>query len=253
MSKIINALTLAAAKYRRKTLSASLFNRYEGIVQRGPYAGLRMSGDSNVSKGPLAAKIFGLYEPLVVETITKRAPFKDFINFGAADGYMSLGPLVAGYCQRSICFELTAEGRAAVADNAKRNEFSDRVEIRGAVTNEVAEQLEELLVDPKDALILCDIEGAEFTELTCEVLASLKGATMIIELHDVVQNGVDDLRKDLIARFPKEAITKVVAAEALGFDGIEDLESMHDIDRSLVLSEGRRARGEWLIVTWDSN
>ena len=55
-----------------------------------------------------------------------------------------------------------------------------------------------------------------------------------------------------IARLPQGADWQIVAARALEFDGIEDLEEMHDIDRALVLSEGRKKRGEWLIVTYGS-
>ena len=32
------------------------------------------------------------------------------------------------------------------------------------------------------------------------------------------------------------------------FEGIEDLERMHDIDRALVMSEGRKVIGEWLVI-----
>ena len=37
---------------------------------------------------------------------------------------------------------------------------------------------------------------------------------------------------------------------AIAFEGIPELEDMHDIDRALVMSEGRKKRGEWLIIDY---
>lgn len=251
MGKILNAITKAASKQRRKMLANQIFERHGGVVQRGAYKGLKLDGSSNISRGPLGLKILGLYEHLVVDEITTTAPFRDLVNFGAADGYMSLGPLIAGYCERSICFELTQEGRDAVAGNARLNGVSDKVEIRGKADDSVMAQLSELGVSPEGTLVLCDIEGAEFFVLNDKVLNDLKGAKMIVELHDRIQNGSTAERDALIARLPEGASHRILrAGSSLDFEGIEDLDALNDTDRGLVMSDGRKLYGEWLVIEY---
>jgi hypothetical protein len=251
MKKFFNIITKAAAKARRKMLANEIFERHKGEVQRGEFKGLLLDGSSNVSRGPLGLKILGLYENLVVEEIVVSAPFKDLINFGAADGYMSLGPLFAGFCQRSICFEMTQEGRHAVARNADLNKLTDKVEIRGIVDDSILIHLDELDISPKHALILCDIEGAEFDVLNSKVLNDLRGAKIIVELHDRIMEGGVALRNALIERLPDGARYRILrSGETLSYNSIEDLESLSDNDRALVLSDGRKVFGEWMVIDY---
>lgn len=250
MGKLMDAITKAAAKQRRKMLANAIFARHGGVVQRGAYQGLRLDGGSNVSRGPLGLKILGLYEPPVVAVIEAAAPFRDLVNFGAADGYMSLGPLKAGFCQRSICFELTEQGRRAVGENAALNGLSDKVVVRGKADETVMDQLREIGVDPSRMVLLCDIEGAEFDVLSREVLADLRGATIIVELHDRIMTNGATLRDALIKRIPKGARHRILRADGMNYAGIEDLDTLNDNDRALVMSEGRKAIGEWLVIDY---
>lgn len=245
---LTNALSKALTKTRRKKLANKIFDHYSGVVQRGPFRGLQLQGDSNVSRGPLALKIFGLYEHQVVEELSAAAPFGDLVNLGAADGYMSLGPRYGNLCQRSICFEMTKQGREAVRLNAERNEVADTTIIRGIADETLLDQLHEENVDFSNAVILCDIEGAEFDVLTSDVLNAVKGAKIIVELHDRLMDGAEELRQALIDRIPTGCTHRLITADAVSFAGIEHLERMHDLDRSLVLSEGRKVIGEWLVI-----
>ena len=249
MKKIIDTITKATAKARRKMLANEIFERHKGKVQRGEYKGLLLDGSSNVSRGPLGLKILGFYEKAVVEEIVASAPFKDLINFGAADGYMSLGPLYAGFCQRSICFEMTQKGRHAVACNAELNQLTDKVEIRGIVDDSILSHFDEINVSTKQTLILCDIEGAEFDVLNTKVLNDLRGAKIIVELHDRLMEGGVALRNALIERLPDGARYRILrSGETLSYNGIEDLERLSDNDRALVLSDGRKIFGEWMVI-----
>lgn len=220
-------------------------------MQHGEYKGLLLDGSSNVSRGPLGLKILGFYEKPVVEEIIVSAPFKDLINFGAADGYMSLGPLFSGLCQRSICFEMTQKGRDAVARNAELNKLIDKVEIHGIVDDSILTHLDELGVSPNQTVILCDIEGAEFDVLNAKVLHDLRGAKIIVELHDRLMEGGVALRNALIKRLPDGARYRILrSGEALSYNGIADLECLSDNDRALVLSDGRKVFGEWMVIDY---
>lgn len=245
---LTGAISKAIVKSRRKALANKIFDEFDGVVQRGHFKDLRLQGDSNVSRGPLALKIFGLYEHQVVEEIASSGPFSDLINLGAADGYMSLGPRFAGLCKRSICFEMTEKGREAVKFNAEVNGVSDSTIIRGIADETLMDQLSELEVDFSSAVVLCDIEGAEFSVLSSDILEAAKQSKFVIELHDRLMEGGLSLRQSLINRIPEDCTHRIITAESVPYVGVEYLERMHDLDRSLVLSEGRKVIGEWLVI-----
>jgi len=249
MGGLLDSLERALIKQRRKRLSSTIFEKYGGVVQAGPFAGLKLDGRSNVSRGPLAIKLFGLYESEVLAVMQAAGPFSDVVNIGAADGYFSLGLLRAGLAKRSICFETTREGRAAIARNAAENGLADRVVVLGTADDGLAGHLGAAGFDPRDALMLCDIEGAEFSVLSPAVLAALQGAVMIVELHDRVTPGSPDRRAQLVARLPAGYAHRVITSRPAQWAGIPDFESLGDNDRALVTSEGRKALGEWLVAS----
>ena len=251
MTKFFDAISKALMKQRRKMLAKAIFDRYGGIVQRGPYANMKLGDRSNISQGPLGLKILGLYENIVVEKISSLKKFDDFINFGAADGYMALGPLFNKSCKRAICFEMTEEGRAAVKRNADINNLGENIVLKGEDNSDAVKLLEELRVNPGKSVVLCDIEGAEFSVLTKEIFSFLRGATIIIELHDKLVNDGTGLREKLIENIPKDAKLEILSyKQAATFEGISDLEELSDNDRALVMSEGRKYFGEWLVVEY---
>lgn len=249
MAGLMESVEKAFVKLRRKRVSRRLFERHRGIVQAGLFKGLALDGDSNISQGPLAVKVFGLYEKVVFDKIVALGPFGDIVNLGAADGYFSLGLLKAGMGERSICFEITESGRAAVRRNAQRNQLSDRVEVLGAADAQLGARLAEVGFRVARSLVLCDIEGGEFTVLTRDVLQALCGATLIIELHDRIHSGKPDRRDALIANLPAGCRYEIIRTTPPDWAGIADIEALSDNDRALVVSEGRRAIGEWLVVT----
>lgn len=250
MSKLMAALEKAFTKLRRKSVSIAIFNKYDGVVQRGPFKGLKINGNANTSRGTLGGKVLGVYEPEVMQEIVDLGPFEDVVNFGAADGYFSLGVLIGGLAKRSIAFEMTDKGRDAVKDNAVQNGVSEKVVICGIADDTVGSQLAELQYKPKTGLLLCDIEGAEFSVLSEKMLNDLKGTTIIIELHDRMMKEGLSLRKALIARLPKGAKHRILTSKPTQWVGITDIEAMSDNDRALICSEGRKVLGEWLIVTY---
>lgn len=246
---LLSSIEKAIVKQRRKRVSNQMYERYNGTVQYGAFKGLKLDGRSNVSRGPLGLKIFGLYEPSVLHEITKRPVFGDLVNIGAADGYFSLGLLKAGIAKRSICFEMTEEGRDAIKRNAEMNGLTDRVVILGQANQDITEQLAAVNFESENSLVLCDIEGAEFSLFTPNFLNTLKDSTIIIEIHDKV-HGMDPIhRANLIDLHTPNFDVKLIIAEPADWSGIADLEQLTDNDRALVTSEGRKAIGEWLLAT----
>ena len=177
-------------------------------------------------------------------------PFEDAVNFGAADGYYSIGLLHAGLANRVICFEMTAKGRDAISRNAMANGFASAVEIRGIADETTGQQLRELGFQSESGLVLCDIAGAEFSVLSQTMLSDLRGAVLVVDLHDRLMGQGLTLRDALIARQPKGANHVILTSAPPDWRGIAEIEAMSDNDRALVCSDGRIVLGEWLVVTY---
>lgn len=252
MSSLLESFEKAVVKLRRRRISKVLFDRYDGEVQRGPFAGLKLDRQNSSSKGQLGLKIFGLYESVVLKAIENRGPFGDLINIGACDGYFTLGLLKSGLVQRSICFETVATRQKAIRRYARNNGLQDDVIVLGTADENIGEQVAKHDFQPNGALIVCDIEGAEFELLTRRFLDQLSGATMIIELHDRIGNQSLERRRKLIERLPVGYRHELLTWRSPDLSGIADLENMSDNDRALATSEGRKARGEWLLA-WQAS
>lgn len=248
MSSLVESFEKAVVKLRRRRVSKSLFDRYDGEVQRGPFAGIRMDRHNSASKGQLGLKIFGLYESVVVEAIEQFGPFTDFINIGACDGYFTLGLLKSGLAKRSICFETVKSRQKAIRRYAENNDLGDRVVVLGTANEQIGRQIAEHEFKPHDSLVICDIEGAEFDLLTENFLHQLEGSTMIIELHDRIREEPIELREKLISRLPEGYEHKILAWRPPNLDGITDFAELSDNDRALATSEGRKTQGEWLLA-----
>lgn len=248
MSSLVESFEKAVVKLRRRRVSKTLFDRYDGEVQRGPFTGLKLDRQNSASKGQLGLKIFGLYESVVVEAIEKFGPFGDLINIGACDGYFTLGLLRSDLAKRSICFETVASRQRAIRRYAKNNDLDDRVIVMGTADQRIGERIAEYDFQPQGSLMICDIEGAEFDLLTTNFLNQLAGATMIIELHDRISGKSLQLREQLISRLPDNYEHEVLGWRPPNFTGIADIEELSDNDRALATSEGRKTRGEWLLA-----
>lgn len=249
MAGLLSAIEMAIVKHRRKVLSKQLFARYQGVVQNGAFKGMRFAGHPNVSKAAYGLKIFGLYEPDVLNQLTDWAPVDALIDMGAGDGYFPIGMLRAGLVRRAICFEATPSGRAEILRNAELNGVAHQITIFGKVDTGIADQLRKLDIKNDDTLILCDIEGGEFEIFKRSLIEYLNGARFIIELHDRL--GPDDdgaLRRVLLAEFPEQYHVRIIKDSPRDWSDIRDLEAMHDLDRALVASEGRKIMGEWLVA-----
>lgn len=235
-------------KIRRKRISNQIFAACGGTVRHGAFQGLVLDGASNISRGALAAKVLGFYEPTVFAELVRHGPYGDAVCIGAADGFYAIGLVKSGLARRSICFEMTAKGRAAIALNAETNGVGDKLIILGKADETFAEQLRANDFVGENALVICDIEGAEFSVLNADVLAALRGAFLVVELHDTVMEHATNLRADLIARLPKDYSHWLAKEKPVDWAGIVELDGLHDNDRALAVSEGRKIMGEWLFA-----
>jgi precorrin-6B methylase 2 len=234
-------------KTHRKALARSVFKEYGGVIQRGPFAGVKFDGQANISEAAHGLKIFGLYEEPVMERLLGHAGVDTFIDVGAGDGYYPVSLLAKGGFRQAFAFEATEVGRAAIARNARLNGVADRLRIFGRAGDDFVAQLAALKLDWRTTVILIDIEGAEFGLLSEALLTLTRGARYVVELHDTYQADTS-ARTNLLARLAPHWKTEIILDRARDWHGIEQLQKWHDLDRALLVSEGRKLIGEWLVA-----
>ncbi len=249
MANLLHNLKKAIVKHHRKSLSRKIFAQHNGTIQRGPFQGMRLHGVANISQAAHGLKIFGLYESPIMDIMLNWCPTEVLVDIGAGDGYYPVGMLRANLIKKAVCFEATKAGRKAIQINADLNGVGDRIEILGKADSGFASIMVGLNLPLQGTIILCDIEGGEFDIITRNLIEQLSGAKFIIELHEqLIEKDKSDLRQKLLAEFPENYHKTILADSPRQWNGIPELEAMHDLDRALITSEGRKLLGEWLIA-----
>ena len=234
---------------RRQFIARIFYANFGGVVRYGPLKGFML--DDNPSWGPadLAPKLLGLYEYEILSLLTElRGRHRVLVNLGAGDGYYGVGLVAAGFFERSICFESSENGRDGIRRTAQKNGVTERVAILGAAGTDFSNVVGGLGLKSNDCLILCDIEGAEFSIFSSQCLASLQGAHLIIELHGYMHVNGSALEQDLIRDSEQLFQVSVVKTSARDLSSIPELDSIRDSDRWLICSESRPKLMSWLIL-----
>jgi len=244
MSK--NPLLKFFVKEYRKKIARQLFNEADGIVDRGSFKGMLLSKNIHWGKADVAAKIYGLYESEMLDSIEGKV-FDSLVNLGAADGYYPIGMLMKKIVKHAYCFEENPLGTKYINENAKLNHLDDGISMYGRADSKFHNQLPEGVAGGNN-LLLCDIEGGEFDLFTDEVINAFSRSTFIIEIHDFKFDNGKEKRQSLIDTF-KDFDVEMVQSKPKQWSDIDQITVLSDNDRALVCSEGRRILGEWLIAT----
>lgn len=232
---------------RRQVLSRRISSSVNHEVQHGSFKNLKLS-NMRWGSHDKAAMLLGTYEYEVLIEIERAAINKEiFVDIGAADGYFAVGAVFSSLYTKSICFEISGDGRASIAMNALENNVLDKVEILGEATTD---SLLEILInnDPKKLFLLCDIEGGEFELFTPEILEALSESTILIEIHDFS----DEFKKSFL-KLKENALQHFHIREIMQESRNPNLSAvssgLHDDDKWLLMSEGRARAMTWLLLS----
>ena len=243
----LGKITTYSVEVRRVLISRHFHSMFEGKIQQGPLKGFAIDDDPAWGPGDLAPKLLGLYEQEILTLIESlRSRKKVLVNLGAADGYYGVGLVATNNFARSICYESSDQGRAYLERLSAQNGVADRVQIFGTATSSFPDDLKKLGISIDESLILCDVEGAEFDIFTDDCLRSLKGADVIIELHDfMVKDGSKALQK-MVDAARNHFNLSLIKTGFRDLSGFPELDSLNDSDRWLICSEGRIQLMAWL-------
>jgi len=230
---------------RRIRLSKSLSRQMNNTVGYGPFSGLILT-DYIWNRVNVGNRLLGLYEKEVLQSLYKvPASHKTLVDMGAADGYFAIGCLIANMFNKVYCFESSPDAQKKLFDNASLNHVQDRIEIFGLATKKFPFELQGKGVDISKCVVLCDIEGGEFEVFDENTLKALKGAVIIIEIHDWHKNGIGGYSR-LRERVGKYFNITTLTTGSRDLSPFTEVAKLSDNDRWLLCSEGRNYLTTWL-------
>ena len=241
----LNLGVIGPFEKRKKFLSNKLVEKFNGVIQYGPFKGLKFDLESSWGDGDRASMLLGLYEKEVLislQNIPDR--YKIFINLGAADGYYGIGTLVNGMFEKSYCYENNVVSQKIIKKNAELNNVASRVLIRGLADKYFYKDFKNDEID--QSILLVDIEGAEFDLFDKNLFKKFSKSIIFIELHPWIfkNNGHEELQK--LENDAKEYFTiEKITTTSRDLSEFEELKKWSDTDRWLICSEGRPKLMTW--------
>lgn len=245
------ASTMEVIEQRRLHNAVRLLEATQSTVQHGLLKGYKLRPPFKWGLGDIAGQLLGLYEQEVCAVLQYVANRRRFlVDLGAANGFYGVGLVAADRFERSVCFEMDAEARDILADNARHFDVSDRVTVLGTAEAGFIEKIVSTGLPLADAVFLVDIEGAEFDILKPEVLARLSDTYLVIENHDFMHLHRTEASRRLIEQARRFFHVAEITAGPRDVRRIPLLaDHWNDNDRWLICSESRAKLASWFVLT----
>lgn len=229
VARLVNPVRPKMIAYRRglrdrERVSKIVHARVGGVVQRGPFQGMRLTD----SLTDTSSKVLGSYEEELHDTFERLVDARpeQVVNIGSSDGYYAVGCKLRLPDAQVWAFDASEHFQGIVATTAGLNGV--RVDIGGLLE---PGRLEAIAHNAK-TLVICDCEGCEYELLNPEHAPSLRNATLVVELHE--QPGQPH---EFLGRFDATHRTTLVASEPRDADNYRELDGLSDHDRSLAVFE----------------
>lgn len=234
-------LVKSLRKRRRDAVDRVVWQESRGVVQGGPFAGMRYVPKAIGSQ--LSPKLLGTYEKELqseIESIISSAPDL-VVDIGVAEGYYAVGlahrlpeTLVHGY-------DTDPSARALFRELARVNDVESRIFVGDECR---LSDLVEVLGESINPFVLMDCEGCESHLLTQQLFASNHRVSLIVELHEFI---VSDIADKLERTVPEtHSITYVAAGDRT----VNDLQARTDLPKRFArraLDERRPPNMRWAV------
>ena len=240
-TKLNNGLRLLA-KWRSVLIQNTLLEKNGVRVLQGPLKGLDFVEQS--SEGCHIAKLLGCYEQPLQPYLTRAIDrnYETLINIGCAEGYYAVGLAVAMPNTNSLAFDTDRIAQKSCYELAKKNGVTNRVKIGEHFSTENFADYKS-----QNALVFCDIEGAEKELLDPAKAPALVNLDIIVESHECFVNG---LTQELINRFsPTHNIVRIDDNGERSLEGVPEwFAEMAHLDQLLATWEWRSGPTPWLVM-----
>ena len=242
---LLDPLLRAATVERGKTWPTWAFVARRGLTAgAGPFRGLRYPAAVAPRIPGLAGRLGGGYEVELhpaIESIIARDP-QLVVNVGSGDGYYSVGFALRCPGARVVAFEIEPYPARVAAAVAAANGVAARIEQRGGCTREELAALE----PAGRTVLVCDAEGAEADLIDPAEVPWLRGAELLIEVHETFRPGVGD---ELARRLSPSHELEWIAPAARHLEDLPmfwDLPLVSETQTESLYSELRLWRTSWL-------
>ena len=231
----------------------NLSNISKNKIISGFYKGVKFKINKNWNNTDAASKYLGLYELEVQKCIInlqkkKKSKKKYLINLGAGEGYHPISLLRNFLFKSAILYETDIKGQNLIYENSVINKVSKRINILGEAKVDFLNDHHLKKLKLKDCFFLLDIEGDEFKLLNKENILKLKKSNLLVEIHPMyLKNGKRQNKNILIKRLKKFFKIEILTTTSRDLSQFKFLDSMSDLEKWLLVSEGRPEKMEWLI------
>lgn len=212
-----------------------------GIVQTGPFAGMKLLSGKSWDDGNLGCQLLGCYESelhwAIESEIRRLSMIKSpkIVNIGCAEGFYAVG----------LARRLPHATIYAVDNKDEAYDLTMRTAEANGVKNVVGKESLSRVVMIEPDLVVSDCEGFEVEYLDPEKYPALINAVMIVECHD---NVTLPCTRVLHERFSSTHGIKTINEGARDPNQFEILQALHSLDRWAAVSEGRPCMMHYLVM-----
>ena len=221
----------------KKTVNCKANSR----VISGPFKNMRFLHQDVF--GCASAKLLGTYE-IELETILnelKSYGLNNILNIGGAEGYYAIGFASNWHARNIIVYETIEEGRKLIAKNAKNNNVSEYLDIKGLCTEK---ELYNILNKENIDLLVMDVEGVELDLLSPRVVNYLKDSFVLIESHDFCRPGCLSQLKNL---FKNSHSIKIIESRIRTYNDFPYSSILPNFLKEKLMDEERPGIMQWMI------
>lgn len=226
----------------KKPINDWLLEQTGGIVQSGPFAGMKLGAERCWDDGNLGCELLGCYEaelhPAIEREIIRlnRLKAPKVVNVGCAEGYYAVG--IARRVPQATMYAVDISEAAfeVMMKSAAENGVADRIVVK--------ESLAIVFAEPE--LVVMDCEGWETEYLDFANYPALTNSSIIVECHDAEKLPIT---KTLTERFADTHTIRNVVEGARDPNQFPMMHKLHSLDRWAAVSEGRPCLMNWLIMS----
>ena len=234
---------------RKILLSKKIYKVTKGKTVFGLYTGTKLKYYSGCSN-----KLTGQYEKQIQEEIfkiKKKYNLDIFINFGAGEGFHTIGPIRNKWFTRALAFENDMKEKKVLSENIRINKCANKIKILDdANFKDVNKNFNKK--ELARALFLVDIEGGEFYLFNKDNIKNFKNSFLIIECHDFY---IKDKKiiKNFYKILKKNFITNTIYSSSRNPFLIKELNNFSEQEKWSSVEEGRPKPMHWIVCVPKKN
>lgn len=234
---------LKRAMRRKLEHRLSTLGTYGNEVMDGPFKGLRYPPMSQWASCRFE-KIIGAYEHELhglVHRLSAEKQYDVIVNVGAAEGFYTAGLALLFPAARVVSYEHNETTASFCRNLCRINHVSERVEQRGHCT---AEELRGLNPAGR-VLVWMDIDTGERPVLDPDKVPWLRGADILVEMHDCMEPGLTPLIR---GRFDATHDIEQFTSSGLEYSRYPLLQGLFFNEIYALVGEDRRGVQDWLFM-----